>query len=415
MIYALRMWFDQLMVFVLCLVPVWIILMGRWKDKKWTELGNNFYNSSFSPASEKISKEKTPAVDLPGYVPTTNKSILLFGALGIIAVVGFNQTANAPGLEINRKEAIAIAENHLVENGIQLGDEWNRLALVSPSGPGQQNRFIWQTAGEDTYSDLMGNYIGTPGMNVRYAKFEGDLNERAEEYQVALDNKGKPLSITHKLPENQAGNELTEDEAKDLVYASINKHYSLTPEDIEFISAEPSKKPERMDWEFVFKDIASAKLPDGDKRIRVTINGDEISSHNRFVFVPEEWDRKEKDQQAVLDVASNAMSFLLTITVLSAVVLCMIHWTRKKITTEMVLYVMGSLFILRLVSFINQLPSIVAGFSTAQPYNNQLGILLAGAVVGALLISMIPTAVRTAGIIDINKAPTIAPASSMPN
>ena len=88
----------------------------------------------------------------------------------------------------------------------------------------------------------MGNYIGTPGMNVRFAKFEGDLNERAEEYQVALDNKGKPLSITHKLPENSAGIELTEDEAKDFVYATINKHYSLTPEVIEFISAEcPAK------------------------------------------------------------------------------------------------------------------------------------------------------------------------------
>ena len=81
----------------------------------------------------------------------------------------------------------------------------------------------------------MGNYIGTPGMNVRYAKFEGDLNERAEEYQVALDNKGKPLSISHKLPENQAGNELTEDEAKNLVYGTINKHYGLKLEDIEFI------------------------------------------------------------------------------------------------------------------------------------------------------------------------------------
>ncbi len=190
--------------------------------------------------------------------------------------------------------------------------------------------------------------------------------------------------------------------AKDLVYATINKHYDLTPEDIEFISAEPSKKPERMDWDFVFKDIASAKLPDGDKRIRVTINGDEISSHNTFIFVPEEWDRKEKDQQAVLGVASNAMSFLLIITVLAAVVLGIIHWTRKKITTELVLYVMVSLIILRLVSFINQLPSIVAGFSTAQPYNNQLGILLAGAVVGALLISMIPAVLTAVVHFQIN-------------
>ena len=96
--------------------------MGRLKNKKWTELGNNFYNSAFTPSSEKISKGKKPVIDLPGYVPTYNKIILLFGALGIIAVVGFNRTADAPGLEINRKEAIAIAENHLLENGNQLSD-----------------------------------------------------------------------------------------------------------------------------------------------------------------------------------------------------------------------------------------------------------------------------------------------------
>ena len=108
------------------------------------------------------------------------------------------------------------------------------------------------------------------------------------------------------------------------------------------------------------------------------------------------------DQQAVLGVASNAMSFLLIITVLAAVVLGIIHWTRKKITTKLVLYVMLSLFILRLVSFINQLPSIVAGFSTAQPYNNQLGILLAGAVVGALLISMIPAVLTAVVHFQIN-------------
>ena len=83
---ASGMWFDQLMVFVLCLVPVWIVLMGRWKDKKWTELGNNFYNSAFSPSSEKTPKKKAPVADLPGYAPTSNKIILIFGSLGIIAV-----------------------------------------------------------------------------------------------------------------------------------------------------------------------------------------------------------------------------------------------------------------------------------------------------------------------------------------
>ena len=39
---AAGIWFDQLMVFVVCLIPLWVTLIGRLKEKRWSELDNKF-------------------------------------------------------------------------------------------------------------------------------------------------------------------------------------------------------------------------------------------------------------------------------------------------------------------------------------------------------------------------------------
>ena len=149
--------------------------------------------------------------------------------------------------------------------------------------------------------------------------------------------------------------------------------------------------------------IAPNKFYDGDKRLRVLINGDNIKTHEKFIFVPEEWERNERDQRAILDVASSSMSLLLNILVMMATVLGIIYWTNNKITTMLVLYIFSPLLIVRIVSFINQLPSLIASFSTAQPYNNQLGVLIAGTLVGGLFISMIPCILVASSHFQINE------------
>jgi len=400
---ATGMWFDQLMVFILCLIPIWVLIVGRIKEKSWVELDNKFYNSSFKPPPEKKTKSRKSSVKIPKYNRKNKNIVIAFGLIGIVLLFLFKSDTYAPGLELNRNKAIAIAEEHLANNGIDLGDEWNRLVFVSPSGPGKQNRFIWQTAGKEVYTFLMGDYINTPGFTVRFAKFDGDLNKRAEEYTVDLNNRGLPLRINHTLPENQEGLELNETEAKDLALNTILKYYNLSENVLELISAEPSKKPERLDWEFVFKDIAPNKFYNGDKRLRVLINGDNIKTHEKFIFVPEEWERNEKDKQAMLNVASSSMSLLLNILVMISVVLGIVYWTNNKINSKLVLYIFSPLLIITVVSFINQLPSLIANFSTAQPYNNQLGVLIAGTVVGGIFISMIPSILVASSHFQINE------------
>ena len=65
--------------------------------------------------------------------------------------------------------------------------------------------------------------------------------------------------------------------------------------------------------------------------------------------------------------------------------------------------IFSPLLIIRIVSFINQLPSLIASFSTAQPYNNQLGVLIAGTIVSGLFISMIPSILVASSHFQINE------------
>ena len=80
-----------------------------------------------------------------------------------------------------------------------------------------------------------------------------------------------------------------------------------------------------------------------------------------------------------------------------------INSTKNRITSMLVLYIFAPLFILAIVSFINQFPSFIATFSTAQPYNNQLGLLIASTVVGGLFVSMIPSILVASSYFLINE------------
>ena len=86
---------------------------------------------------------------IPKYSRNNKNISIAFGLIGIVLLFLFKSDKYAPGLDLNRNKAISIAEKYLVDNGVDLGDEWNRLVFVSPSGPGKQNRFIWVEAGSN--------------------------------------------------------------------------------------------------------------------------------------------------------------------------------------------------------------------------------------------------------------------------
>ena len=67
------------------------------------------------------------------------------------------------------------------------------------------HRFVWREAGPGAYRALVGNALAPPLWEVRFARFDGDVVERAEEWRVAVAGNGDVRQVVHRLPEGRPG------------------------------------------------------------------------------------------------------------------------------------------------------------------------------------------------------------------
>src|SRR4029450_1374368 len=85
----------------------------------------------------------------------------------------------------------------------------------------------------------------------------------------------------------------------------LKEQFAIDDASLEEVSATPSKLPARTDWVITFKDRSRA-LPRGEARLAVRLAGDEVADARRFVFIPEEWERTERNAETVASIVQGA-------------------------------------------------------------------------------------------------------------
>ncbi len=68
---------------------------------------------------------------------------------------------------------------------------------------------MWQTAGKETCRRLPDDYLAALRWVIHFARFEGDVAERAGEYRVSASHAGQICRFRHILPEAKAANRLS--------------------------------------------------------------------------------------------------------------------------------------------------------------------------------------------------------------
>jgi hypothetical protein len=257
--------------------------------------------------------------------------------------------------------------------------------VVTPQGV--DDRFVWQEGGREAYRQLMGTYLSPPSWSVRYAKFEGDIAERAEEYRVIVDGSGEVIRVTHSLPESQEGPSLSGEAARQIADNQLRQQFGLQPDQLELVSSKPSQLPNRQDWEFTYQEKTPFPVPDGEARISISIGGDQVTDANRFVFVPEDWQRKERARRSLLDLFEIACSAILVLSVVAGAVGAIVGWSRGRFNVKSFLLFLCLFFLLSLVNLANRWPGIEANFITAQPWSHQVLVVIAGGIIASLFIS----------------------------
>jgi len=381
-------WMNRIFVVALVFTPLWVVLVARWRVKAWKEVPEAVLNRSWQPA-----EASKPAVAEESQVPRALSSAMvrylpIAGALGLVLwIFAAVFKTNGPPLNVSREQAKAIAAQAMEQRGVRLPGPWTALTAIVGQ-PDQQDRFIWQTAGRETYGRLMNEYLSPPHWTVRFVQFEGDVAARAEEYQVLIAGNGRVHRVKHTLPEAAAGKSIAEGEARILAREAMIKEFQIEPSTLKEVSAVPSKLKARTDWMFTFSAEGDTKLPQGERRIAVQISGDQVADVYRFVHVPEEWKRQERDRDTLPMIVNIGSSVVLVGIVVTGIIAAIVSWSRKRFVVSSFLLISALLLLLSLAGFVNSIPSLTAQFSTAQPYKIQMFVLVGLGLLGLVLVSV---------------------------
>lgn len=384
-------WVDQVLVVLLTLVPLGAIGWVRWRAGEWSALFPDKLNGAWNPPATRepaAEAEAPPVASVPVLSPALRNGLLLGGIAGLAAwvLLGKFQT-DVPELKVDREQAVKIAREALEERGVQIPSTWREMVSVRGEAT-RTGRFIWQTAGRETHAQLAGSYVPGARWRIRYATFEGSVEERAEEYRVIVAGSDRVPRVIHRLPEARKGAALSEEEARSKAQAAVAARFGLEPGDLEEVSAEPSQRPARRDWTFVFADRTQA-LPEGEARVAAVVAGDEVSDVYRLVHLPEDWERDERSRLNRVRVLGVIRGVLLALGAVFAAVVAVVGWSRKRFSARTFFWLAPILFLLQLAAFFNGWPAMISNLATAQPLSHQLLALIAGGLIGTLFLSLL--------------------------
>ena len=384
-------WFQQVMVVVMTLVPLWVVFGRRWQSGAWTALASSDRNAAWTPPAAAEPEEAAPAIAHQGIGSRMRTAWITIGAVSFAGCVWAVAARDRVEMfTVSRVDAANVARAALAARGVTLGPQW-RVMPVPDDGSGGPQEFVSVTSGDERRRQLLGKYLPDARWNVRIATFEGDLAERAEEWNVFVTRTSQVLRVEHTLPEDRPGATLDESTARTRAEAVLMQEFGLRAGsgDVQAreVSARPAKRKARTDWTFTYTDLSLPPLPQGELRIEVELAGDDVARVRRFVFVPEQWDRQRRSAETRNLIARVIVAVVFGGLLVSAAVAGVIAWSRRKYTPRLFFAVAGIMLTLSLASAINAWPSVLAQLRTEIPLPIQLLIAIGAGLVALVITS----------------------------
>jgi hypothetical protein len=403
---------DRALIIVCGLMPLLMVLYGRWRAGQWQNLPPHLLNAAWNPPPAPMPHRQDNPAAAPASAAAWSRIRIILPLLGIAGIVLILTLPRTPPdslpLYLERAEAEQAADAALAQRGVKLSKAWQHFSLIQQEQQ-QSDTFIWREGGPAAYAKLMGNFLPPPVWRVRYARFEGDVAERAEEWTVfvenGIDGRGGRQSVPHirgifhNLPEAHAGKVLKVEQARSIAQHNLRERFKREPRDLREVSAIETKLPNRTDWTFTFQDDKNYPLKNGGAasggaaRIAITVAGDEVSLARRFIYVPEEWERSERERGAVMRTVQTAVLLLVALTAIGGIIVSLKQrpvGEQHALIGRQTIGIIVLAFMLRLLASGNAWQSTAMNLlDTTQSLNSQLWqtaiTLLMGCVVMALV------------------------------
>lgn len=414
-------WLQRAIIIAAAAVPALIVLGRRARAGRWLELPVALTNGGWTRAVEQAGSEPPPVAPMQG---PGRAATLLQRALPWLAVAGALLwcvttpfKADVGALTLSRADAEAKADAALVARGVQPAT-WQRASNVLLASDIASlwtgHRYVWQEAGAAAYRALVGTTLTPPLWEVRYARFDGDVVDRTEEWRVTIDNAGKVRQMRHAQPEGRAGASLARADARALAEGELRARFGVDPAVLRFVEDNEIARPARRDWVFEWADPRVNVGSGGEARMQVSVTGDTIGSSGRTVFIPETWLTQERGKDSNWAAFKIAAGLVMALAGLAALVLGVRSFTRGQHDIRAGIFAGVLAAAAVALTFANNWPALRFGLSTTDPIVTQVGLRVGGAAIGMLLTGLIVGMLASVGSYAARRAPRATLAGGLP-
>ena len=453
--------FDRAMVIAILLIPIAVLVAQRLRAGRLIDLPDSERNAAAprsDPRSEPMSRatdeavleivdaaaagvapaDTAPRASAPASrpdpssasstapstrsaLPRTRFDLAFLVGCAVVGAIGLaiklSTPYDAPGLAVSRDQALALAERALTARGVVLDARWQRsVKAVAISDP-TVTRFVWREGGESLYARLIGNVLPPPHWEVRFARFDGDVARRESWRVVVVDDRAAPDGIRvieHDVPEAAPGKRLSEADARAIAQRAIGDWLHLQAAALKPVSAESIEKPSRVDWVFVHADPAVLLPAGGEARIVTEIDGDQVVSLGRTLFVPDAWTRDERHRNESLLIPRVLLGLIGLAFVIGLLVSTVRRLARGE-ASRRAAWVGGALTMaIVLVSGVLDLNATQFGFSIGQPFDDQMLRVYLKWLAVAAAAGMFAALFTTVGVRIASRAERARPVTETP-
>lgn len=403
-------WVQQALVIAAASVPLAIVALRRWQAGRWHALPSSLRNGAWRPAAPAVVAEVASALAAGRFSAAFQRGVPALGVLGFAAWAFFAPfTTDVAPMTLDRAGAIGAADAALAAEGVALGPEWHRFAVVrlatDDASQWTWHKFVWREAGPDAYRRLVGTMLAPPVWEVRYVRLDGDVVERAEEWRLAITDDGRVRAMTHALPESRAGARLSRAAARTLAEHALTLRFGIDAATLRLVAADEQQLPSRTDWSFTFGDPGTVVGDGGEARYVVAVGGDAVTGAGRYVHVPETWTRAEATRANRLQVVGIAAVVIFFAAGVAALVVGILGFVRHRVDGRLLRIVFGAMLAVAVLAAANHWPVAAMQLSTTAPLASQLTTKVLGALAAALMGALLAALCAGVGAWGAQAAP----------
>jgi membrane protease YdiL (CAAX protease family) len=295
---------------------------------------------------------------------------ILAGALGVgIAWRYFFQAFPEAAIhfEVTRDQALDVARQFISQQHDSLdGYESTIVFNVDDNA----KTYLERTVGLEQANQIISMQVSAWYWEARFFR-----REHKEEYRVAISPSGRLVGFDHIVEESRGGARLDRDAALSIAANFLRAQDTARFKEFDYLPEEANFKdlPNRRDWTFVWE-LRGFRAPDSPSgapyRLHVGLQGDQVSSLDESLKVPETWTRDYEKLRS-------ANNFLTTVGLIPFMLLLGgAFWITYELSRRSALRWSGSLWlglvfaILFFLMTVNTWPILRAGYDTNSSYSS---------------------------------------------